>query len=247
MKKFTASLITSLIPSRKLRKKLKERLISGKLRIEPGNVVELAVRSSNNIGIHGRGNRLVVKTKEIPLRLEVSIVGNGNEIVIEEGFRAESLCRIIVGTDSNPCDNAKIHIGKNTRVNDVYFLTMEDDSFIEVGEDCLFSWGVYVWATDSHAIFETSEDLPCEANTENVRNCGKFVKIGNHVWLGMDVKVGKNTEIGDGCVVGWSSVVTGAFPEKNCVIAGVPAKIIKQNRSWHYRSANMFLRQKDPS
>ena len=91
MKKFTASLITSQIPSRKLRKKLRERLISGKLRVAPGNVVELAVRSVNNIGIYGRGNRLVVKTKEIPLRLDVSIVGNGTKSSSRKVF-ARNLC-----------------------------------------------------------------------------------------------------------------------------------------------------------
>lgn len=240
MNKFAASLLVGLIPSKKLRKRLRERLVSGKIRGAAGNTISLAAHSTRNIGIYGRDNRLIVKTTAIPLRLDVSIVGNGNEIVIEEGFRTESLCRIVVGTDPCPCNNAKIHIGKNVHVNDVYFLAMEDNSVIEVGEDCLFSWGVYVWATDSHAIFETPEGASCEATCANVRNRGKFVKIGSHVWIGMDVKIGKNTEIGDGCIVGWGSVVTRAFPEKNCVIAGVPAKTVKRNRSWNYLSANMY-------
>lgn len=237
MNKFAVSLLATLIPIKKIRRKLRERFVPGKLHIAPGNTVSLPVQSSRDIIICGSNNRVIVKETKAPLRLDISIVGNNNEIVIEKNFRIEQHCRIVIGTTPCPCNNSKIHIGKNTHVNDVYFLTMEDDSIIECGDGCMFSWGVYIWATDSHAIYKTQEPPP---HIVDICNRGKFVKIGKHVWIGMDVKVGKNTEIADGCIVGWGSVVTHSFIEKNCIIAGVPAKVVKRNRSWNYLSANMF-------
>ncbi|WP_448105301.1 DapH/DapD/GlmU-related protein [Pedobacter panaciterrae] len=52
------------------------------------------------------------------------------------------------------------------------------------------------------------------------------VIIGNNVWIGEGVIILPNVEIGDNCVIGANSVVTKSF-QKNSVIGGIPAKIIK--------------------
>lgn len=41
---------------------------------------------------------------------------------------------------------------------------------------------------------------------------------------------GKAPTIGDNVIIGANAVITKSFP-KNCVIAGVPAKIIKENQN----------------
>lgn len=53
------------------------------------------------------------------------------------------------------------------------------------------------------------------------------VKIGKNCWLGTSVTILAGVELGNNVTVGANSVVTKSFPS-NCVIAGVPAKIIKQ-------------------
>ncbi|MBR6797744.1 MAG: acyltransferase [Opitutales bacterium] len=245
MNKFFANLLVAFIPNKTRRKALREKLAVKRIRMTPGNVVSIKGGITKNIHISGKGNHVLVKKTDSPLHLEISITGNNNEVIIEEGLRIESLCRIAIGTTPCPCNNAKIYIGKNTRINDVYFLLMEDNSTIEVGDDCLFSWGIYVWATDSHAIFEVPEKYPYnkfdELEEKNVKNKGHFIKIGNHVWVGMDVKIGKDTTIGDGSIIGWGSVVTKSFDQINCIIAGNPAKTVKHCRSWDLLSANMPL------
>jgi acetyltransferase-like isoleucine patch superfamily enzyme len=53
------------------------------------------------------------------------------------------------------------------------------------------------------------------------------IKIGNRCWLGANVYVTGGVDLGEGCVVGANSVVTTSFPP-NTVLAGVPAKTIRQ-------------------
>lgn len=53
------------------------------------------------------------------------------------------------------------------------------------------------------------------------------IEIGDGSWLGINVTILANTIIGKNCVVGANSVVSGKFDDF-CVIAGNPARVIKQ-------------------
>ena len=52
-------------------------------------------------------------------------------------------------------------------------------------------------------------------------------KIGNHVTFGANAVVVGDIEIGDNVIIGAGAVVTKSVPS-NCVVGGVPAKIIKR-------------------
>ena len=59
----------------------------------------------------------------------------------------------------------------------------------------------------------------------------KEILIGSHVWIGARVTILKNSILHDGVVVAAGSVVSGEFP-RNSLVAGVPAKVIRENVSW---------------
>ncbi len=59
----------------------------------------------------------------------------------------------------------------------------------------------------------------------------KLVRIGNHVWIGMNVLILKGVTINDGAIIAAGSVVTRDVPA-NCLAAGVPAYVIKENVTW---------------
>jgi acetyltransferase-like isoleucine patch superfamily enzyme len=55
----------------------------------------------------------------------------------------------------------------------------------------------------------------------------KDVKIGSYCWIGMNSIILPGTNLGDFTIVGAGSVVTKSFADGYCVIAGNPAKKIK--------------------
>ncbi|WP_282780623.1 acyltransferase [Phaeodactylibacter xiamenensis] len=56
----------------------------------------------------------------------------------------------------------------------------------------------------------------------------KETKIGSYCWIGMNSTILPGVVLGDNTVVAAGTVVTKSFPEGNCIIGGVPAKIIKK-------------------
>lgn len=77
----------------------------------------------------------------------------------------------------------------------------------------------------------------CQIN-QNVtigRNFGdvKVPVIGNSVYIGAGSVVFGEITIGDNVIIGANSVVNKSFPS-NCIIAGNPAKILKEGTSKNY-------------
>ena len=163
---------------------------------------------------------------------KINIVGNNNKITMADTtYNPHATIKIGTGGATHNCE---IKIGKNLWAGNLDFTTpiSEDGMKIEIGDDCMFSVGIKFLPSDSYAIFD---------ETDRVRNIGKFIKIGNHVWLGANVTICKNTEIADGCIVGTGAVVSGHFTEPNCIIAGNPARVVRHNIRWDIRQPKEFL------
>lgn len=57
---------------------------------------------------------------------------------------------------------------------------------------------------------------------------GEDVSIGSGCWVGMNSVILPGVSLGPNTTVGAGSVVTKSFPEGNCVVVGVPAKVIRR-------------------
>jgi len=62
-----------------------------------------------------------------------------------------------------------------------------------------------------------------DAHTE-----GKDVIIGEKCWIGMNSVILPGVELGEKTIVAAGAVVTKSFPQGNVVLAGVPARVIKE-------------------
>lgn len=110
--------------------------------------------------------------------------------------------------------NAKLHIGSgyincNCEVRCLNSIT--------IGENVAIAKEVIIRDSDLHKISNSVMTAP--------------IVIGNHVWIGTRAMIMKGVTIGDGAVVAAGAIVTKDVPP-NCVVAGVPAKIVKENITW---------------
>jgi serine acetyltransferase len=91
---------------------------------------------------------------------------------------------------------------------------------IDIGDDVHF--GPYVYVTDQNHGYEAL-DVPIGKQWP----VNEAVRIGAGSWLGVGVKVLPGALIGSHVTVAAGSVVRGMFPDR-CVIAGVPARVVRR-------------------
>lgn len=120
-------------------------------------------------------------------------------------------------------NNCIIKIGENTTFVNAHIAVTENGKSIEIGNDCMLAYDIEIRTGDSHSIIDV--------NTDNRINHAQNVKICDHVWIGADVKILKGVSIGKNSIIGTGSIVTNSIPD-NCVAAGIPAKIIRNNVTW---------------
>lgn len=87
---------------------------------------------------------------------------------------------------------------------------------VEIGQNCQIAWGVTISDHDFHKTYKNG--------VQNIETSP--VKIGNGVWIGMDATILKGVTIGDKAIIAAGALVVRDVPA-NCMVAGVPAKVIK--------------------
>lgn len=114
------------------------------------------------------------------------------------------------------CDNGKnIHVGNQFLAN--YNVTILDIMPVHIGD--------YVMIGPNTLITTVNHPLSPKERRKHL-GIGKPVFIGNDVWIGGNCTILPGVTIGNNVVVAAGAVVTKDVPD-NCVVGGVPAKIIK--------------------
>jgi acetyltransferase-like isoleucine patch superfamily enzyme len=136
-------------------------------------------------------------------------------------------CRVVIGSNVTGrlqitvADGGSVAIGQGSTIEKATIISR--GASIEIGSDCMFSFGVEIRNTDTHAIYDLTggerinPDLP--------------VSIGRHVWMGKQAMVLKGADVGDGSIIGARAVVTGQIPP-NSSAAGIPARVIRRDIAW---------------
>lgn len=174
---------------------------------------------NSKIIIKGKRNNLVLGNDVKFQNTKVDINGYNNTIIIEDGVRIYDSCSFLI--EGNNC---VIGIGTKTTIGSASIFCGESNTKISIGENCLLSRLINIDTSDFHSIIDL--------NTSKRINASKDVKIGNRVWIGYGVSINKGCIINDDSMVGIKSVVTGKEFPKNTIIAGFPAKVIRENIIW---------------
>lgn len=192
------------------------------IRLKRGNTLigmERSYIKKSKVRVYGVNNTVDFGDTCFLEGLQIYINGNDNYIKLGRRVYAKGVEFHI--EDSNN----QLLIGDHTSFNGYSHLALTEGKKIEIGKDCMFSSNVMIRTGDSHSIIEVE--------SRKRINEAMDVVIGEHVWLGNQVILLKGADIGANSLVGSGAVVTSRFEERNIIIAGNPAKIIKRGIDWN--------------
>lgn len=187
--------------------------------------------------IRGKGNN-ISKSKKTVLFVKWDIDGNNNSIEFGDCYLKNVIIRIR-GNNNRICiangvciyggvlwiedEGNSIIIEENTSIQNAHIAVTENHRKLIIGKNCMFAEDVIIRTGDSHPIIDL--------DTNTIINRGKDVIIEDHVWVGSRSQILKGAILKENSIVGAGSIVT-KLVEANTIVAGNPAKVIKQKINW---------------
>lgn len=169
------------------------------------------------------GSRLIISRSarvEVAERLGIGtncVKRNGRSTILrmdaKSSFKAINSF-ISYGADIVLFEGASFEMGRSFINSDARIRVHKS---IRIGDECAISHGFVAMDGNAHSI--------------DGKRTVASVEIGNHVWIGTGVTVLPGVCIGEGAVVAAGAVVTKDVPAR-CLVAGVPARVIRENVSW---------------
>lgn len=196
----------------------------------------LLLENDVRLRIQGNNNKIITGKNCSLKNVVISIYGDNNIITIGDDVALSNVIIDIGFKWHNTANNSTLTIGSKTTTNNVTIIMLEDNSQIKIGENCMFSSGIELWATDTHSITDMEG---------NLINKGGNIIIGDNVWVGKDVKICKYAQIADNSVIGFNSVISSKFKQPNVIVAGNPAKVVKENIKWNRLSPQAYLQSQN--
>ena len=138
-------------------------------------------------------------------------IDEGGEIIVKGIFSFHT------GGVINIVNGGKLELGSGYAANDVDITCFNS---IKIGDFVAISKGVAICDSNEHIISGMTGERP------------KTIVIGEHVGIGMRAMILTGVSVGGGSIIGAGAVVVRDVPAKSFV-AGVPAKVIKENVEWN--------------
>lgn len=184
--------------------------------------------------IYRIASRLEVENKKDELKRKLNKVGFNFQLLSDYSFLGPQYIEIgnnfsagerfrIEAWDSYGKQSFKpqITIGNNVVFNtDIHIGCINK---IEIGDNCLFASRIYI--TDHHHGEPSAEMLKLTPKERPLSTKGPVI-IEKNVWVGEGVAIMPNVRIGENSIIATNAVVTKDIPP-NCVVAGIPARVIK--------------------
>ncbi len=215
----------------------------------------------------GKNNRIVyvepdgtekeVSASSVVPGIQLVFEGNNNSLRIHKPFHFE-FCEMTLKENEkveffptqyriryasiclSPGKNCSLRIGKDfSCMAGLHMSGFDEDNLsVTIGDDCMFSYGVFTRTSDGHTLLD--------AETKQPISPGKNIRIGNHVWAGQHTGFLKGAVVPDHCVVGANSIVTKAFKNPNRILVGIPARELENRRpiTWDRRTVTDYLAAK---
>ncbi|MFZ7332645.1 acyltransferase [Avibacterium avium] len=194
----------------------KKELISGNYYDTSGNKITAPNNLHNcHFQFLGGGNQVTIHPNANLRNVFLEFLGHNSKVYIGENVSMKGQWCLGVG--------CTIKIGSKTTSTNPVYITVAEHTTLSIGEDCMFATNNQIRTDDAHPIYDV--------RTGKRLNTSKDIIIGDRVWVAYGATIWGGSQIGNGSIVGAYSVVKKRFPN-NCIIAGVPAKIIRKDVFW---------------
>jgi acetyltransferase-like isoleucine patch superfamily enzyme len=190
--------------------------------------------------IDGGWGKIIYKDHNVKVIIEKGanskIILDGN-LVLNSHLRGRSPIRILLSDEAilhikgdftigngvciSISKNGKLVIGGRKNESDSGITadsTIMVHSKINIGNDFICAWGVFISDSDWHYIEGQAPQ--------------KDVIIGNHVWIANNSNILKGVEIGNNCIVASNSKLINKHFPSNSLIAGIPGNVVKTGITW---------------
>lgn len=149
----------------------------------------------------------------------LSYIGKPISIIGRRRIYIGNRVRIYPGVRMETANGGSITIEENTSIGQNFHITSDGENLI-VGKNTTISANVFITNLD-----HDYKDI--NTHILQQRRIVHTTTIGENCFIGFGAAIQAGTKLGKHCVVGTNAVVRGEFPDY-CVIAGVPARIIKK-------------------
>lgn len=160
---------------------------------------------------------------------KVVIHGKNNKVIFGKNCNMCGMHILITG-----CNNT-IQFGDNVTINASKFqptvINAIGGTNITIGSGSLLSNNIEIHSSDYHGIYDKDGKRI---------NPDRDIIIGKHVWIGLGCIVLKGSIVSDDTVIGAGSLISGSYLKKNVILAGIPAKIIKDQVFWNAERKESF-------
>lgn len=182
--------------------------------------------SMNNCRIEfsGTGNVLFCEDGVMLSGGTIRFSGNNSLVILRKS-------RYYYKLDLTVYSNSVFFSGVDNYYNGALHAICSEGKYIILGDDCLFSFGIWIRTADPHLIYD--------AKTKKRINFSKDVLVGDHVWVGQDAMLLKGTMAGSGSIIGAKAVTSGCL-FSNSSWGGVPARCIGEDLFWDRPSVHNY-------
>jgi len=183
------------------------------------------------IDINGNNNTVIIELPAKYINSNITIKGN-NGFCHLKAARGRTIRRAVFWVE----DGGILVFGSRISSSGAIKIISKAGKKLEIGDECMFAGDITVRNDDGHVILDK--------DTNEVINPPADVVIENNVWIGSNVMIFKGAYVKRGSVIGAMSLVNKKFEKENVIIAGVPAKIIRENIAWNRNSYYIHTKNK---
>ncbi len=182
------------------------------VRVQPGIALNVSVGRGAKVAIEGAFTVIKWEGSRVPSSLTV---GSNASLIVQGDFEIGPNVHISVSADAELVLGGRKNSSGSGITCDSRIMAAKR---IHIGADTIIAWGVFITDSDWHKIEGACRE--------------EEVVIGEHVWIAHDASVLKGAFIPQNSIVAAKSLVQGKFSSSHLLLAGTPARIVREGIQW---------------